>query len=839
MSADIGRALLQAAAKAAAKDPTALTWQSWVVMVVLAAALVGMIGDWIAADIAFAGMASIFCAARIIDVKQLAAGFSNTGVLTVVALYCVAEGIAQTGGLERIMLGVLGRKTNAFWGTIRLTLPCVLVSSVLNNTPIVAMLIPITLSWAARAGVDARQLLIPMTYSVTFGGTLTLIGTSTNLVVTGLMEKRYLDPAKLPPKTEAGFAAALAAAKQKASFGFFDITPYGIPYAVFGLLYLWFASGRLLPGARQNARRAAGAPIFALRLLPGSPAANKTVRAAGLKGLDALFLVSVGRQGHLTHAVSPDFLLLDGDVLYFSGDVRAASALAADKGFALVPADADSSVVGGDKTAGGLRLLSAGDEEGGGDRDLLPAGTKLVRAVVRKHGPLDGVRVTHAATAAPVLAGGDVVAVSRYGADAAPGLLADHVLADGDVVVLSLPAEFSTRAKPFRAALRDAETIPRDRQRTYVTALRVVKGGGLAGKRLGDTDLLTVMDVKLLAIDRAAEGAVDGTASQLRGDALTDDVVLSVGDTLYLSSGIEGISFLLRAPGLALAADDQVSKLGVSILERRLVQATVSVDSPLIGHTLREARFRATYDAVVVGVSRAGAPVGPDVRDVRLRAGDLLLLDAGAAFTAQHGADRAFSLVSEVPKSSPLKASLMWVAVALAFVMIATQIIGAPLKEAGIVKEELINLFPCAVLTAGAMLALRCLTPAQARRAIDLEVFLQIGFAFAVSTAMEVTGVAQLFANQFVRLSKAIGGNTAPLVAIYMTAGLLTEVLTNNATAALIYPIAARLGDSLKISPQIMAIAVMLGASDAFVSPFGYQCNLMSYSAGEFLFWWW
>ena len=109
-----------------------------------------------------------------------------------------------------------------------------------------------------------------------------------------------------------------------------------------------------------------------------------------------------------------------------------------------------------------------------------------------------------------------------------------------------------------------------------------------------------------------------------------------------------------------------------------------------------------------------------------------------------------------------------------------------------------------------------------------------IGFAFAVSTAMEVTGVAQLFASVFVKLSKAIGGQTAPLISIYMTAGLLTEILTNNATAALVYPIAARLGDSLGVSPQLMAIAVMLGSSDAFISPFGYQCNLMSMSAGGY-----
>jgi Na+/H+ antiporter NhaD/arsenite permease-like protein len=83
------------------------------------------------------------------------------------------------------MHGILGKKTSLRLALIRLTLPCVAISAFLNNTPIVAMLIPIVISWAARAGVDSRKLLIPMAYAVTFGGTITLIGTSTNLVVTG------------------------------------------------------------------------------------------------------------------------------------------------------------------------------------------------------------------------------------------------------------------------------------------------------------------------------------------------------------------------------------------------------------------------------------------------------------------------------------------------------------------------------------------------------------------------------------------------------------------------------------------------------------------------------
>lgn len=231
---------------------------------------------------------------------------------------------------------------------------------------------------------------------------------------------------------------------------------------------------------------------------------------------------------------------------------------------------------------------------------------------------------------------------------------------------------------------------------------------------------------------------------------------------------------------------------------------------------------------------------------------------------------------------------------------LSKKISGGVLTSKKIIQQELISLFPAAILTAGLMLLFRCLTADQARKAIMIDVYVCIAFAFAVSSAMEVSNVAQVFANGFAAVSRKIGGTTAPVVAIYMVsffaffcvflffflflflfflllrarvreerervrdrknktnkthrlpstcsplartrlllsplqfqkntnqvAGLLTEIVTNNAAAALVYPVASRLGDALGVEPVVMASAVMLGASDAFVSPFGYQCNLM------------
>jgi len=322
---------------------------------------------------------------------------------------------------------------------------------------------------------------------------------------TGLQEKRYAkDPAK-------------------AKYGFFEITPYGITYAVAGLLYLWLAAPRLLPGAsgrsaeEKAAARAAlqgggelsdaegkatatalgsvptipeggptggtggafafkGRPFFAVRVTPGSPVAGASVRVAGLKGLDSLFLVATGRGGVLQHAVSPDSLLQEGDILYFSGDVRAAVGELAGKGLELLPADADAAGGKGgygDASTTPLRLMSADGSPGNAAADaaeagapvaLLPGGIKLLTAAVRKGGALDGVTVRESGIGARF--GADIVSLTRYGSEQRPGRLADVRLKAGDRVVLAVPAPYEHRGdKPFAAAFAEAAPLAEGAER--------------------------------------------------------------------------------------------------------------------------------------------------------------------------------------------------------------------------------------------------------------------------------------------------------------------------------------------------------------------------------------
>src|SRR5690606_15910621 len=159
------------------------------------------------------------------------AGFSSEGMLTVAILFIVAAGIRETGGISVIVRQILGRPKSMLGAQARVMLPVAASSAFLNNTPIVAMLLPAILDWTKNTRMSPSKFLIPLSYAAILGGMCTLIGTSTNLIVNGLL----LD--SKPAGLESGL-------------GFFDITWVGIPCALAGILFMLALGGWLLPDRR-------------------------------------------------------------------------------------------------------------------------------------------------------------------------------------------------------------------------------------------------------------------------------------------------------------------------------------------------------------------------------------------------------------------------------------------------------------------------------------------------------------------------------------------------------------------------------------------------------------
>jgi di/tricarboxylate transporter len=296
------------------EDEDVLLWEILYTCGVFLFMFVALLSDRVGADSVMMVALTAFMASGIISVAEGLTGFANEGLLTVLSLFVVAEGISKTGALDWYMGKLLGRPNTTPSAQLRLMVPIAIVSAFLNNTPVVAVMIPIVQKWAKNIRISAQQLLIPLSFASILGGTCTLIGTSTNLVVVGLLKERYPDD----PATD---------------IGLFDLGLYGVPIAMAGICYILLASPCWLPGGTyssggQNNNGAAVLPmdhqediLLGARLTPWSPAAGRSVKRSGLRDTGGIYLVSVHRAatGNVHRAVGQDFVLNVGDILYFTG----------------------------------------------------------------------------------------------------------------------------------------------------------------------------------------------------------------------------------------------------------------------------------------------------------------------------------------------------------------------------------------------------------------------------------------------------------------------------------------------------------------------------------------
>ena len=143
---------------------------------------------------------------------------------------------------------------------------------------------------------------------------------------------------------------------------------------------------------------------------------------------------------------------------------------------------------------------------------------------------------------------------------------------------------------------------------------------------------------------------------------------------MYFTGDLDAVAFLNKFPGLEHQQARQVAALETDIIHRRLAQAVVSVHSPLLHKTLKDVQFRKTFGAAVIAIHRAGHSINADLSGTPLHAGDVLVLEAGPEFASNFSQNKAFALINEVPNSSPVKKSKMWIALGLTTLMVVTQV---------------------------------------------------------------------------------------------------------------------------------------------------------------------
>lgn len=345
--------------------------------------------------------------------------------------------------------------------------------------------------------------------------------------------------------------------------------------------------------------------------------------------------------------------------------------------------------------------------------------------------------------------------------------------------------------------------------RRYTIAMTVEPTGSIAGRTVEDAGLRHLHGVFLAGVERG-------------GEIITarPETVLGAGDTCYFAGDVTDIVDLTDLPGLEVAERPHLEGTGDQ-LDAKLYEVVVSERSTLASSTLADAGFRSRFGAAVLAVRRHDDDLPGKLGTLVLRPGDVLLVLAAPDFARLWGDHGDFSVVAPLTENPPTRsrrAPLVLVAIAG---MITLAVSGT------------LSLMEAALVAAAALVATRVISLNEARRAVNVNVVLTIAASISIGVAVAASGLAGHIADLLVSVGRPFGevGTTVALLAATM---LLTELLSNNASAALMFPVAIATALEVGLDPRTMAIVVLIGASNSFLSPIGYQTNLMIHSLGGY-----
>ncbi|MFN9923028.1 MAG: SLC13 family permease, partial [Cyanobacteriota bacterium] len=351
----------------------------------------------------------------------------------------------------------------------------------------------------------------------------------------------------------------------------------------------------------------------------------------------------------------------------------------------------------------------------------------------------------------------------------------------------------------------------------YLTDVLIPEGSELVGQSLRNSRLQRRFDVDVLELHRGPESF----------SAPLADLPLLSGDRLLLRCNRDNLLRLQQEHTITLApvgeAEDDLRELaGAPGSPQRVVEVLLPNGSTIAGTSVRDLRFRQRYNATLLAVRRGNQVLRELLGRVVLQAGDVLLLQAPRDAIRGLQASNDLVLLEELEKDMPTT-NRKWVAV-----IVAALVILLPLFK-------LLNLMAAVLLAVVIMVATGCLRPGELQRSIRWDVILLLGSLSCFSAAMQKTGLAEALATD---LLQALNGWPAygVLLVVFVLAQLFTEALSNGTTVVLLMPIATALAKGLGLPPMAFIYAILFAASQSFLTPIGYQTNLMVFGPGRYRF---
>jgi di/tricarboxylate transporter len=346
--------------------------------------------------------------------------------------------------------------------------------------------------------------------------------------------------------------------------------------------------------------------------------------------------------------------------------------------------------------------------------------------------------------------------------------------------------------------------------REYIVEARVRAKSYLIGKTLEESGLLSLKGLMVVELRRG----------HIRVTRISPQIELQADDLVILAGEIEIISALMNdRSGLSFPE--------VGMLHKRknteVLEVVISHNSQLINKKVKDINFRSEYDAAILSVHRNGEELQANIPNITLRSGDVLLLYAGDDFLKRSRISRDFYFFSKIKGFRKIEGWKM------------TLLLGGAVLAIILAAFHLVSLFNSLIILITGSLALKIARAKDLPKGVDYDLGLIIVMALALGTAMIKTGLAQVIAESFINVFLPLG-KIWLLFAVFMATSIITAFITNAAAAGIVFPIALSVAHKLGVDPIPFVLTVAYAAAAVFMTPIGYQTNLMVYGPGGYKF---
>jgi di/tricarboxylate transporter len=753
------------------------------VLAILAVAFLLFVTEWLRMDVVALLVLGALAVTGLVPPEQTLSGFSNPAVITVWAMFMLSAGLTQTG-----VANIIGQHTLrlAGRGETRMVVVVMIAAGVLsafmNNIGVAALMLPVVMDVARRSNIPPSRLLMPLAFATLLGGLTTLIGTPPNLIAS-----QALDDAGLPP------------------FRLFDFTPVGGVVMVAGVAFVTLWARRWLPvrdPATETAAESKPDPegqyglqerSAVLRICDGSPLEGMTLGESRLGAATGLNVYAVVRDGKPHPAPDRFFVLQSGDHLVVQGrldrfeELRAWQAVMAEE--AKQPPE-----------------------------ELFPDSFSLAEFIIPTGSELVGRTLGEVAFRAKHHV---LVLAIRRGAELRRKLLANYQLQADDRLLVEAPRK-RIDGLGSSGYLEEGEKQTRDElahsyglQHQSLT-IRLEEDSVLVGQSVTESRLADALGMMVIAILRDEKNLVwPGRHERLLP-----------GDRLVTRGRPEDVDVFLGLQCLevqqGIASETAQATASLSSERATLVEVTLSPRSLLARKNLRQIDFRARYGLQVLAILRGGKVIRSNLRDRKLKFGDVLLLHGERDNAARLAMEPDFLVLSKSWQKTINTARAPIAALIMVAVLIPVLFGWLPIAVTAVIGATL-------------MVVTGCLSMEEAYRAVEWRAIFLIAGMLPLGTAMQTSGTANLLAEGMLSLAAPLGP-WGVIIGLYLVTAAATMIIPTAALVVLMVPIALKASAAMGISPHTVIMAIAIAASASFTSPISHPANLLVMGPGGYRF---